>query len=158
MGVAPRGSSFTSPRGVNTYTSSGKSSTFTVLRNSRGSFISFCSSRIWRSHTNIWSPLSVICFPSPYRPGDDPEPDQVVDVLEIDSLARHLVEDARDVLGAARDHGVDLRLAKLFLQEGGDLPCVLLPAALSLVGGAGKLAKIVRGEDLEAPVLELHLH
>src|SRR3990172_10520799 len=169
MGVDPRGSSFTSPRGVNTYTSSGKSSTFTVFRNSRGSFISFCSSRIWRSHTNIWSPLlSVTCFllvppvrrdpvlrqgvhllgpdldlhhlgvgtehggmqglvevrlrhrdvvlePArdrppeavhdakrlvtlPYRPGDDTEPDQVVDVIEVDPLARHLVEDARDVL------------------------------------------------------------
>ena len=44
IGVLPLGKDFISPFGVNTYTSSSKSSVFKVFKNSSGSCMSFCHS------------------------------------------------------------------------------------------------------------------
>ena len=69
IGVLPFGNVLISPFGVKTYTSSSNNSVFNVAKNSCGSCISFCHSKLSRNHDNLSSltvtfaflPLAKLC-------------------------------------------------------------------------------------------------
>ena len=62
IGVLPFGNVFISPFGVKTYTSSSNSSVFNVDKNSCGSCISFCHSKLSRSHASLSSVTLTFSF------------------------------------------------------------------------------------------------
>ena len=62
IGVAPLGSTFIAPFGVNTYTSSTNNSVLNVSKNSCGSCISFCHSSVSLNHANLSSSTFTDCF------------------------------------------------------------------------------------------------
>ncbi len=93
----------------------------------------------------------------PHRLGDDPDPDQVVDVLEGAVLLPHLAVDRVLVLGSPGHLGLDPRVG----QDARDLADHLLDERLALRGAlrelGGDLGVGAGVEDGEAAIFELVL-